>query len=145
MAIAGLPIAGLATTAVAQTPPSTAGAAHPGPAHDHARPNRIEGRIAYLKAELKITPAQEAQWNTVADAMRSNAAQRQQLFEQMRSRGNQPVTAVEHLQFRERMSELQAQSAKSLATTFAVLYTSLDDGQKKQADELLSPRRHHRL
>jgi hypothetical protein len=144
LAIAGLPVVA-GVSAWAQQARPTAGQERAQHRAEHARPNRIEGRIAFMKAELKITPAQESQWNAVSDAMRHNATQRQQLFEQMRSRGDQPMTAVDHLNFRQRMSEVQAESAKSFATTFAALYTSLDDSQKKQADELLSPRRHHRL
>jgi hypothetical protein len=63
----------------------------------------------------------------------------------MRGHRDQPMTAVDHLNFRQRWSEVEANNAKSLASTFAALYTRLDDGQKKQADELLSPRRHRRL
>jgi hypothetical protein len=33
----------------------------------------IEGRVAFLKTELKITDAQLPLWNAVADAMRANA------------------------------------------------------------------------
>ena len=33
----------------------------------------VDGRIAFLKAELKITPAQETQWQQVEAAMRENA------------------------------------------------------------------------
>lgn len=33
----------------------------------------IEGRIAFLKTELRITEAQSPQWNTFADALRANA------------------------------------------------------------------------
>jgi hypothetical protein len=33
----------------------------------------IEGRIAFLRAELKITDAQMSAWNTFADALRANA------------------------------------------------------------------------
>src|SRR6476659_5033803 len=32
----------------------------------------VEGRIAFLKAELKITDAQQPLWNSVAEAIRSN-------------------------------------------------------------------------
>lgn len=32
----------------------------------------IEGRLAFLKTELKITDAQMAQWNAFADALRSS-------------------------------------------------------------------------
>jgi len=33
----------------------------------------VDGRIAFFKAELKITPAQETQWQQVETAMRENA------------------------------------------------------------------------
>ena len=33
----------------------------------------VDGRIAFLKAELNITSAQEAQWQQVETAMRENA------------------------------------------------------------------------
>jgi len=36
--------------------------------------DHVEGRIAFLKAELKITEAQTPQWNALAEALRSNAA-----------------------------------------------------------------------
>ena len=35
--------------------------------------DHVEGRIAVLKAELKITEAQLPQWNAFADALRENA------------------------------------------------------------------------
>ena len=35
--------------------------------------DRVEGRIAFLRAELKITDAQAGAWNTFADALRANA------------------------------------------------------------------------
>jgi len=35
--------------------------------------DRIEGRIAFLRTELKITDAQAGPWNTFADVLRANA------------------------------------------------------------------------
>ena len=35
--------------------------------------DHVEGRIAFLKAELNITEAQMTQWDAFADAIRSNA------------------------------------------------------------------------
>jgi hypothetical protein len=40
----------------------------------HVMPGQfVDGRIAFLKAPLKITPAREAQWQRVQAAMRENA------------------------------------------------------------------------
>jgi hypothetical protein len=38
-----------------------------------AMTGRVEGRLAFLKTELKITDAQLPLWNKVADAIRANA------------------------------------------------------------------------
>jgi hypothetical protein len=35
--------------------------------------DRVEGRIAFLRTELKITEAQTSAWNGFADALRANA------------------------------------------------------------------------
>src|SRR5258705_197158 len=36
---------------------------------------RVEARLAYIKTALKITDAQQPQWNTFADALRKQAAE----------------------------------------------------------------------
>ncbi len=47
----------------------------------------IEGRLAFLKTELKITDAQAPQWNAYADALRANAKQMGEMFGDMMSKG----------------------------------------------------------
>src|SRR3954449_3232159 len=75
--VAGVASIGL-TPALAQTaPPADAGATS-GQARRRAGARMIpgqfvDGRIAFLKAQLKITPAQEEQWQKVEAAMRENA------------------------------------------------------------------------
>ena len=67
------------TPALAQTAPGPANStAASSEARDHVTgrmmPGQfVDGRIAFLKAELKITPTQETQWQQVAAAMRENA------------------------------------------------------------------------
>src|SRR6516225_10210910 len=59
----------------------------------------VDGRIAFLKAELKITPAQEAQWQNVAVAMRDNAkALDQAIMTARQNRGT--MDAVQRLETR---------------------------------------------
>ena len=41
--------------------------------------DHIEGRIAFLREELKITEAQMPQWNTFAEALRANARQMKEM------------------------------------------------------------------
>jgi hypothetical protein len=115
------------------------------PQHQHERPvpsRHIEGRIAFMRAELKITVAQQAQWDRVADAMRTSAKQKDQLFQQMRATHDQPQTAIDKLDRRVRFIEAQAVSEKSFADAFRPLYQSLSDDQKKSADELFGRSRH---
>ena len=47
----------------------------------------IEGRLAFLKTELKITDAQTTQWNAYADALRANAKRMSELMNEMMSSG----------------------------------------------------------
>jgi protein CpxP len=107
------------------------------------RPSHIEGRIAYAKAELKITPAQEADWEKVAGAMRQNDAERRQAFEQARADRGQPMNALQQLERRARFSAERARATDRLLTAFRPLYGSLSEAQKKTADDLLSFHRFH--
>jgi len=47
----------------------------------------IEGRLAFLKTELKITDAQAPQWTAYADALRANAKRMSELMTEMMSSG----------------------------------------------------------
>lgn len=108
-------------------------------------PSRVEGRIAFLKAELKITPAQEAQFDKVAQAMRQNDRERRQAFERFRTERNQPRNAVQQLETRARFSALRARELDRYLAAFRPLYASLSPAQKQAADGLLAPHwRHHR-
>jgi periplasmic protein CpxP/Spy len=106
--------------------------------HRHFEPGRfIEGRIAFLKAVLKITPAQEAQWNKVASAMRLDVQEKQQMFERMRAMHDQPRTAMQSLEMRAQFAQLRARESERFLAAFRPLYASLSADQKKAADELL--------
>ena len=124
-----------ATTAPAQ--------AHP---EHHVHPGRfIEGRIAFLKAVLKITPAQEAQFERVAEAMRANAKDMAKLHEQFGADRDKPKNAVERLEARVKFGEMHTQHEQRFLAAFKPLYASLSDEQKQTADELLSARHHHHM
>ena len=61
-----------------------------------------EGRIAFLKTELKITDAQISQWNAFADALRANARRMSEMRSTMMPGGmmgqsGAPVSAVDRL------------------------------------------------
>lgn len=103
---------------------------------------RAEGRIAYLKAELKITPAQQAAFDRYAQVIRDNAAATQKSFEDMRGRRdqNQNMNAIDRLEQRAKMAQLRDQQQQAYLAAFRPLYASLSADQKKVADDLAAPR-----
>jgi len=108
---------------------------------------RVEARLAYLKTALKITDAQQAQWNEFASTLRKHARAADKQVETARAeaarreKGAQP-TAIERM---ERGQERMAAAYTRLSETLAAakpLYAALSPEQQKIADELLAPRRH---
>ena len=105
----------------------------------------VDGRIAFLKAELKITPAQETQWQQVATAMRENAnALDQAVGTARQQRGT--MDAVQRLTLREQLAKVRAENYARLLTAFKPLYASLTPEQQQMANDLVVPHhdRHHR-
>lgn len=137
--------AGLATeAALAQAAAPAPQAQSQAPEHHRFDPARhIDGRIAYLKAELKITAAQEPAFDRVAQAMRENAQDKAKLFQQHRADRDKTLNAVERLEARQRFAAMHAQHSERFLAAFKPLYASLSDAQKQAADELLAPHWHH--
>ena len=101
----------------------------------------VDGRIAFLKAELKITPAQEAQWQQVATAMRENATALDQTITNARqSRGS--IDAVQRLELRGQFAKVRADNDARLLTVFRPLYASLSPEQKQVANQLETAHHH---
>ncbi len=95
----------------------------------------VEGRIAFLKAELKITDAQLSKWNTFADALRNNA---RQAAETLGTAGQATaLNAPNRLDHREKMLTSMLEMVRSTKTALSPLYAVLSDEQKKLADSLL--------
>ncbi len=125
--------------------------------------DHVEGRIAFLKTELKITDDQAPQWEAVAKALRDQSAAMQAVRDEMRAdhgRGEggrdraerrQTQTAPEILALREKAVSarakalaLHADGQRQFTAAFGALYDRLNDDQKKTADQLLAGR-HHRI
>ena len=71
----------------------------------------VEGRIAFLKAELKITDAQKPQWDAFADALRANAKAHQAVHEQMTGDA-MPSSWPERLAFQQKALSTRLDSLK---------------------------------
>lgn len=107
-------------------------------------PERIEGRIAFLRAELRITEAQQPQWNAFAEALRANARSISGMMTSMRagmmSGGQAAAPALpQRLEAYERMLDGRLESLRRLRAALTPLYAALDDAQKRTADELIMP------
>lgn len=96
-----------------------------------------EGRIAFLKAELGITDAQTAQWNTLADALRANAKIQRTMHEHM-TKGGMPSSWSERLTFQQKALSSRLDGLKALDAASKPLYAVLTEDQKKLAEQLLS-------
>jgi len=99
----------------------------------------VEGQIAFLKAELKITDAQMPQWNAFADALRGSAARLQQAISGATNAPG-PVTAPELMQRRVKLLTAELDAVQTVLAAATPLYAALSDEQKKLADALLAER-----
>jgi len=97
--------------------------------------DHVEGRIAYLKAELKITEAQNDVWNVFADALRNNAGKLGELRASIPSQGS----LADRLSWQEKWLATRAENTRAIRTAYAELAAKLDDDQKKSAEQLLAP------
>lgn len=93
----------------------------------------VEGRIAFLKAELKITDAQQPLWNAVADAIRANAKSMPSGMPMMGSAATLPEKLTAH----EKMITAHLDALRKLKGAVEPLYAALNADQKKTADELM--------
>jgi periplasmic protein CpxP/Spy len=102
----------------------------------------VEQRITDLHAALKITPAEETQWNGVAQAMRENAAAMDKLVATNRTSPPQNKTAVDDLKSYQQFAQAHVDGLKNLTTAFSTLYNAMPADQKKVADEVFQTSSH---
>lgn len=97
----------------------------------------VEGRIAFLKAELEIIDAQLPTWNAFADALRSSAKVHRTAHERM-TQGGVPSTWTDRLSVHLGILSARVDALKTLEAAAEPLYAALTDEQRKLADRLLS-------
>jgi len=97
--------------------------------------DHIEGRIAFLKTELKITDAQLLLWNSMADAMRANAEDMAMpnCMTMLKSSGTLPEKLASH----EKAMTAHLEALRRFRAAVEPLYAAFTDEQRKTADELL--------
>jgi len=95
-----------------------------------APPPDVEANIASLHQRLQITPAQEASFNAVANALRANA----------RAEATAPheppanASAVDELRAEIQYDEIELTGLKKLLPVLEALYASLSPAQRQAAD-----------
>ena len=99
--------------------------------------DHIEGRIAYMKAELAITDAELPKWNAFADVLRANAKGMRDGMAKMMQAG-MPMTVPARADAMVQMMTMHLDGMKSMATAGKALYAVMNDAQKKMADEMMS-------
>jgi LTXXQ motif family protein len=96
------------------------------------QPQNVEANIATLRQRLQITPAQEGQFNAVANVMRENA----------RAEAGAPqqpppgASAVDDLRAYIRYSEIELAGLKKMLPALDALYATLSSMQKRTADAI---------
>lgn len=116
---------------------------------------RVEGRLAFLKTELKITPAQESLWNTFAETMRANAQKMtgsipccggaqgggMQGGGMMHQGGRMPQGSTpslpDRLDWQEKSLAVRLDALRATKGALTPLYAAFSDEQKQIADQLI--------
>ena len=108
-----------------------------GPTMCNAMAGHIDGRLAFVKAELKITEAQAPLWTTYAGAARDNAnAMLARCTAMASQRGNASISLPDRLDQNEQLMTAQLNALRALNAALKPLYAALTDSQKKSADRL---------
>jgi len=108
---------------------------------DAKRDAAVEKHIKELHATLKITPAEEPQWNEVAQTMRENARELDRAIDK-RDANVANATAIDDLNAYADITQTHANGVKKLASAFSGLYSAMSEDQKKEANEVFSHRGH---
>ena len=137
-----LPAAALAQSAQAPaapaTPPAVSGGAPPMASHTvqgGSAEQRVEEHIKQLRTQLRITSAEQPQWEQFANVMRENARAMDQVFAQ-RMQQYPTMNALQNMQSYERVAEAHAQHVQRLVTAFVSLYNAMPEQQKQLTDQV---------
>lgn len=102
-----------------------------------AMAGHVEGRLAYLKAELKITAAQETLWKSYEAAARNSASAMLAHCTAMMDRSNAAQLSLpERLDQHESFMASQLEALQATNKALKPLYAAFSESQKKAADQL---------
>ena len=98
----------------------------------------VEGHLAALKVELKITADQEQAWKAFTDTARKQAEGMPARHEQMRARMKADTPAPEQLAQRTAFAKQHIATMETMTAAVKELYGALTPEQKKTADRVLA-------
>jgi hypothetical protein len=101
--------------------------------------DRVEGRLAFIKAELKITEAQTPAWNQLAGEVRDAAKHHNERMKTLLSREEKAKTLPERLDAQEQFLSVRLDEIKRIKGSLNSLYAVLTDEQRKEADDIVLP------
>jgi hypothetical protein len=101
--------------------------------------DRVEGRIAFLRTELKITEAQTGAWDAFAEALRANAKKLSEVRGTMMAQMNTAQQAPDRLGLQEQWLAARLEGTRAIRTAATTLYGVLSDNQKTTANEIIAP------
>jgi len=99
--------------------------------------NFVDGRLAFLKAELKITDQQMPEWNAFAAAVRTNAKTINTRVRPFYAGDWAAKPLPERLDEQAQLLAARLEAFKRTSAAVKPLYAALDDAQKKIADVIL--------
>ncbi len=99
----------------------------------------VDGRMAFLKAEIAITEAQESQWQAVEDVLRARIEKRAEHMAERRGQRAERAEsgAPDRLAGHIEAMEARLEHLKAMESAVSDLYAVLTPEQQASADELL--------
>jgi hypothetical protein len=97
----------------------------------------IEGRLAFLKAELGITPEQESLWNAYATAVRDNAKAMTSRCGVMMDQSKDKTGLLERIDTNAQFMQSRIDGLHKTVEALKPLYAALSDAQKNTADQMI--------
>lgn len=101
--------------------------------------DRVEGRLAFIKAELKITEAQAPAWIQLAESIRAAAKHHNERMKATFSQEEKAKTLPERLEVQEQFVSARLEEIKQIKGSLINLYAVLSEAQKKEADDVVLP------
>jgi hypothetical protein len=97
----------------------------------------VDGRLAFIKTEMKITSAQQPLWDAFASALRENARTMNAAMSAMMTRHAGDVALPERLDQQEAVLSARLEALRKTKSALGPLYAALTDEQKKTMDTLV--------